>query len=72
MHMPIVGLPQKQAAADTAQHQARKQHRQAQQAHHPAAGPPLRFDQFSKHLNTSRNSSSKDLPVSSRVSSVLP
>ena len=72
MYVPAAGLRHEQPAANKPQHQSGNQHRQAQNSNNPAAGPPLRFDQFSKHLNTSRNSSSKDLPVSSRVSSVLP
>ena len=38
----------------------------------PAAGTPLGLHQFSKHLNTSRNSSSRDFPVSSRTWSAVP
>ena len=44
----------------------------AQNTQHSGCGFEFMFQQFGKHLNTSRNSSSRDLPVSSRVSSALP
>ena len=53
-------------------HQSGAEADQAQQTQKSPGGPPFIFQQFGKHLNTSRNSSSRDFPVSSRVSSAMP
>ena len=50
----------------------REQHQRAEQrGHQTARGAEFMFDQFSQHLNTSRNSASTDWPRVSRISSQL-
>ena len=49
----------------------KQQHRAEQRSHQAARGAEFMFDQFSQHLNTSRNSASTDLPRFSRIPSQL-
>ncbi len=47
--------------------QRQNQNDEKQRSHHPGRGPEFVFDQFSQHLNTSRNSASTLMPFSSRI-----
>ena len=60
-------IPDGDAAQQPGAHQT-----QAQNAQYVPSGTEFHFQQFGKHLNTSRNSSSSDLPVSSRTASTFP
>ena len=60
-------IPGGEAAQKPRAHQT-----QAQNAQHVPSGTEFHFQQFGKHLNTSRKSSSSDLPVSSRTASTFP
>ena len=50
---------------------SQQQERAEQRRHQTACGAELVFDQFSQHLNTSRNRASTDWPRVSRISSQL-